>query len=219
VKYVVLIQSRLNSSRLPGKAMLSVFGYPLVVTCAKRVQKFGELIVCTSNHKSDDIICDTLKHHDIPYFRGSLNNVLKRFYDATLSLNDEDVIIRLTADNPIPDHNFLEDMKLVWEKRDCEYLSSESPNNNLPKGLSAEFFKCKSLRDAYKNATSEHDKEHVTPYIKRIVDNHYLSDDFLKTIVKNSYSIDTLDDYIRVSLLLPLASKDTLSIRYDKLLT
>ena len=80
---IVVIQSRLSSSRLPGKALLPIKGIPIIVLAVKRAANTGKnVIVVTSIDPSDDELCETLERHNIQYLRGSLNNVLDRFYNV-----------------------------------------------------------------------------------------------------------------------------------------
>ena len=66
----------------------------------------------------------------------------------------------------LPDKYFLHEMNKIWKKNKYSYLGSQSKNNDIPKGMSAEFFSVKLLRKANKYAKSSYDREHVTPYIK-----------------------------------------------------
>ena len=62
MKAVALIPSRLDSKRLPGKALLDIDGLPIVVHTAKRAQlakKISEVYVCSD---SDQIIKECNKH-------------------------------------------------------------------------------------------------------------------------------------------------------------
>ena len=143
------------------------------------------------------ILCKSLRRYNIP-FKRSLENVLSRFYDSSIDMDDKDVIIRLTADNPLPDYLFLQEMKEIWNKSDCNYLASESTKNNIPKGLSAEFFYVSKLREAYQYANTQFEKEHVTPYIIENSNCKYFDNSFLSKKFKSKYGIDNLDDYCRV---------------------
>ena len=55
-------------------------------------------------------------------------------------MDDKDVIIRLTADNPLPDYLFLQEMKEIWNKSDCNYLASESAKTISLKDYLPNFF-------------------------------------------------------------------------------
>jgi spore coat polysaccharide biosynthesis protein SpsF (cytidylyltransferase family) len=220
MKYRAILQSRINSSRLPGKAMLSFFGLPLVVACAKRTLQFTtDYIVATSEAPQDNVIAENLLAYKIKFYRGNLNNVLERFYMASLDLKDDDTIIRLTADNILPDCYFLKDMSLIWESNNWDYLGADSEKNLLPKGLSAEFFKVSALRTAHREARNDYDREHVTPYIKDVLKASYLEMNFLdKQEFENRYTIDTLEDYISIYNLLGGSDKENLFVDYKTLL-
>ena len=76
----VVIQSRLNSSRLPGKALMTIGGMPLIELVARRASRDGhEVVVATSEEQYDTRIFDHLARVDIPAMRGSLDDVLGRF--------------------------------------------------------------------------------------------------------------------------------------------
>lgn len=201
-KCLVIIQSRLNSSRLPGKALLPINGVPLVVLSTLRAGNTGkEVLVATSDEKIDDEICVALDNFGIKYFRGNLNDVLSRFFDAINSLEDEDLVFRLTADNVLPDGNMLDEMEKEYIKGNCEILHCIPRKSNLPYGVCAELTKAKHIRDAFKNAKTDYEREHVTPYIYE----KYLSGIFRssKTTGLSNFrlTIDTFDDYISVKSL------------------
>ena len=64
MKNIVLIPTRLESKRLPGKALLDVDGLPIIVHTAKRAsiaRLVDEVYVCTDSEK----IIETCKDHKI----------------------------------------------------------------------------------------------------------------------------------------------------------
>ena len=101
MKYRVILQARTSSKRLKAKSMLTFYGNPLFVTCFKRVEDFClDTVICTSTDHTDDPIADICKNLSIKLFRGDLNDVLLRFYNCSLDMEEDDTIIRLTCDNP-----------------------------------------------------------------------------------------------------------------------
>ena len=130
-------------------------------------------------------------------------------------MENEDTVIRLTADNPLPDTHFLRKMSEIWENEDIDYLA---PNTNMPKGLSAEFFKVGILRNTCKKSTTEFEKEHVTPYMVENSKKKYLEDSFLDRTNNNNYTIDTLEDYIRVFNLMSGYDQSKLMDKYTNFL-
>jgi len=198
-KTFILLQTRLTSTRLPGKALLSVRSYPMFLLSFYRATKSGlPGIVVTSDHQSDDLIANVCKTQNVNFYRGHLNNVLRRFYDATINLNCEDIIVRLTADNLFPDGEFIQELLDIFSNIDVDILSTDSPKDKLPYGLSVEIFRVKSLREAFTKAHDDFDLEHVTPWMKRNKKySSYLSN--LKTDYAHlSCTVDTLEEYVNI---------------------
>ena len=206
MKYLTIIQARTSSTRLPKKSLMPISEIPLVKLCALRADNnFSDLVVATSYEKSDDelaklLICSNFKIH-----RGSLDNVLSRFINIIdeYNLDDEDVVIRLTADNPIVDKHFLGLLRTSWENNNLDYLCAEPKDINKsmwPKGLSAEFIKVKNLKESYIKDKSSNNLEHVTPYVKnsnckKVFGNEITDLNFKKKLF---LGIDTFDDYLRL---------------------
>lgn len=206
MRYICIIQSRTNSSRLPGKCFLPLGGVQLVELCANRVkEQFPETWVATSNSMSDDLLVERLLASKLAVYRGSLNNVLERFCNLCKQekIESEDVVVRLTGDNPIVDGNFLKKMQFVWESNDLEYLSAEPADLDRyrwPKGLSAEFVKARLLYESV-GVGDSFCKEHVTPHARRNANTSADMAKFMKMEHKftDSFGIDTLKDYLFVA--------------------
>lgn len=197
---IIVIQARTNSSRLPCKVILPIKGIPIAVLAAQRAANTErKVIVATSKEKSDDLLVRELKKWDIPYYRGSLNNVLRRIVDGLSSFDDDTVIFRLTADNVFPDGKLIDELEQNFHANGSTYLSCSGVHSGLPYGVSAEVFKLSDLREADINTEDEYDREHVTPYIIR----KYGFNDFTKYQSHKSSiyrcTIDNFDDYQTVS--------------------
>ncbi len=196
---VVVIQARTSSSRLPAKAFLPVNNIPMVVLTAKRASNSGKpVMVVTSRDASDDALCDLLCDFQISYFRGSLTNTLDRFVSALSGFSDDTIIFRLTADNIFPDGNLINELEDAFLKQNLKYLACNGPESGLPYGMSVEVIYLGDLRDANKNATTDYEREHVTPYIRRIRGVTYFKKyQYLK---KGTYrcTVDTLEDYLAI---------------------
>ncbi len=167
VEFLCIIQARLNSSRLPAKIMLDLAGKTLLERVYETVSRSGrisKIVVAISNEETDNIVEMKLKSLGIDFFRGDLNNVLKRFYDVSQKYKAKN-IIRVAADNPLMDSTVIDNLILQFERNDADYCMF----SNGIYGLSAEVFSFKSLVLAYEKVVDDFDKEHVTPYIKKIV--------------------------------------------------
>lgn len=224
MKYLTIIQARTSSKRLPKKSLMKIFELPLVVLCAKRsANDFSDLVVATSDEKSDDELVLALSKTGIKFYRGSLENVLERFIDLIEihKMKEDDVVIRLTGDNPIVDKHFLKNLKYVWEKNDLEYMSAEPEdmkNSLWPKGLSAEFIKVKWLLESFNQDKSKDNLEHVTKYVRENCLNKSFGDKLtgLKFSEKLFLGIDTKDDFDRVKNILEKHSQYTDSLTIIK---
>lgn len=196
VDYLCIIQARTNSSRLPAKIMLDLAGKTLlerVYDTVSSSDKINQIIIATSREKSDDIVVKKLKQLNISFFRGELNNVLKRFYDATQQYPAKN-IIRITADNPLMDAKIIDALVSHYESSKSDY----SMFSNAIYGLSAEVFSYDALKKAYLNADDDYSKEHVTPYIKNNSKTGIIDISKKYKQPQLSVTVDTLDDYMKM---------------------
>lgn len=197
---LVLLQARVSSSRLPAKVLLPVCNMPVVVLAAKRAANTKLVTkVVTSDEESDDVLVEYLEHYNIDYYRGSLQNVLQRFVDAANGYSDTSTIVRLTADNIYPDGSFIDELVQELQNNNMQYLSTSSPDDGLPYGLSVEVMKMSVIREAYNNTEDPYDLEHVTPWIKRKYQKK-IFDKYQKEVGMGKYrcTIDTLEDYLSI---------------------
>ena len=197
---IVLLQSRMTSSRLPGKALLPICGIPTVVLAAQRASNTGLPVkVVTSIDPSDDILCDALDRYDINYFRGSLDNVLQRFNDAVSSYGADTRIIRLTADNVLPDGEFLAELKGAFDAQCVDILGCDPTLSGMPYGLSAEITTVGWIREANLNASDQYQREHVTPYIYKNGVSSFFTSKAISGDARLRVTVDTFEDYLCVS--------------------
>ncbi|MEA5153660.1 aldo/keto reductase [Raineyella sp.] len=197
----VVIQSRLNSSRLPGKAMMMIGGMPLIELVARRAGRGGhEVVVATSREEYDQRIADHLTRRGIRVLRGSLDDVLSRFVAATEDLADTDRVVRLTGDNPIVDTELVDELIVAVEASGHSYGRIDLAR--VPEGLGVEVFTAADLRRAAATATAPYDHEHVTPWIRRTLGElPYAPQGIDFDIVTYRCTVDSLADYVRVSQL------------------
>jgi spore coat polysaccharide biosynthesis protein SpsF (cytidylyltransferase family)/aryl-alcohol dehydrogenase-like predicted oxidoreductase len=171
MKVKVIIQSRLSSKRLPAKALLPVAGMNSVVLCARRAANLGcDVIVATSNEPEDDLLALTLQQNGILFIRGPLHDVQERFLVATCDLDDNDLVIRLTADNLFPDGALIAEVIQHFTENQLEFLTTTFPESFAPYGLSVEAFKVKTLRMMSTLPLSQLDREHVTAWMLRHIE-------------------------------------------------
>ena len=167
-KVLAIVQARYFASRLPGKVLKKINNKTVLEILIKRLlksKKISKVIIACSSNKMDKEIIKIANKVKIDYFVGSEKNVLKRYYLAAKKFKFNN-ICRITADCPLIDANIVDlVIKNFFEKK-VDYASNAIPPS-FPDGLDVEIFNFKSLSKAYKNAKSDHDKEHVNPYMKR----------------------------------------------------
>lgn len=195
-KVKVIIQCRTSSSRLPGKAFLPILGIASIVLCAKRAMNKGaDVLVATSDSDSDNYLAQFLNEQNISFFRGPLDDVLKRYTLACEDLDESDLIVRLTADNVFPDGAFINEIANYALHHGLQYCSTDQERNGLPYGLGCEVFTVRLLRKANRAAISAYEREHVTPWMRKESPNTYLYQNDL-SISHLRCTLDTLGDYL-----------------------
>lgn len=197
MKSVVVLQVRTNSSRLPGKVLLPIGGYPIAVLAALRAANKGRhVIVATSVEQSDDGLAAIIESFGLNCFRGSLDNTLDRFVSALTSWDDNTMVFRLTGDNLLPDGALLDEVENEFLEKQIDYMGYDGEASGLPYGVSAEVTWLKHLREANRASKKKYDQEHVTPYIIRKFG--FNAFEKYKSLRMEHYrcTIDCLDDYV-----------------------
>ena len=195
----IVIQSRLSSSRLPGKALLTIAGMPLVELVARRASRSGhEVVVATSEEQDDGRIAEHLRSVGVPVLRGPLDDVLGRFVLATADLDPTDRVVRLTGDNPVADADLVDELLAAVAASGHTYGRVDI--DRVPEGLGAEVFSVGSLRLAAERATAPYDREHVTPWLRRELGELLFVPSGPQLDPRRfRCTVDVLADYVRVS--------------------
>ena len=165
-KIIAIIQARMGSTRLPGKVLKEVYGQPMLAHLVNRVRQaktLDEVIVATTCQPDDDVIARLCKKHGWECYRGSADDVLDRYYQASLLFNG-DIIVRLSADNPLIDPRIIDKVVRAHLDSGADYTYN-SVEGHFPIGLDTEVFSFKNLEKTFKESKQVYEHEHVTPYI------------------------------------------------------
>ena len=164
----MIIQARCGSTRLPNKILMKLNNKTIVsiiLDSLKFCKMIDEIVVATTNLQKDDKVVQLVKKEGVSYFRGSEKNVLKRYFECA-KINNADLIVRLTADNPIVDPIIVDKLIKICKTSDCDYASNVL-HSSFPIGFSScEVFKFSILKQLYENQKDKLSKEHVTSYIR-----------------------------------------------------
>lgn len=164
---VALLQARMSSTRLPNKVMRPLLGEPMLGRQLERLSRclnIDQLQVVTSSDSSDDPLAAWLQQQQVPFYRGALDDVLDRFYQAAQGHNAAH-IVRLTGDCPLTDPSIIDAVieQHLHERND--YTSNCAPAS-LPDGLDVEVFTIAALRTSWQLAHKPSEREHVTLYLR-----------------------------------------------------
>lgn len=168
---LIILQARMSSSRLPQKVLMPILNKPMLAHQIARLQSVKtphKLIIATSLEDSDnniEVLCQQL---GVNCFRGELNDVLARYYQAAVQFKSKNTItnvVRITGDCPLIDSDIIDDVIKQFVSSNCDYCSNCVPAT-LPDGLDVEVFSFSALEQAYLLAKIPSEREHVTPFIR-----------------------------------------------------
>lgn len=211
----IITQARMGSTRLPGKVMLKINSKPILEYHIERLKKSGlPIYIATTENLADDVIEKYAKDNGLEFYRGSENNVLSRYYNLAKE-KKLDVIIRVTSDSPFMDGAIIKKALkdyLGFESDDIHY--SNCIERTYPLGSNFEIFSFKLLEEAYKNADTDFEKEHVTPYIIQnksgnVKFKHFTRDGDASSI---RITLDTPEDFELIKILIEKYDADKKSI-------
>lgn len=159
----IILQARVSSTRLPGKAIASIGSRTLIEHCLARLiaSGVGHVVLATTRLPEDDALELVAHRLGVPVFRGSSGDVLERFAETAARFGF-DPIVRATGDNPAVDVQAPGRMIAALRETDADYVRE----TGLPHGADVEVITRDALFRAAAAATSADDREHVTTYVR-----------------------------------------------------
>lgn len=167
IKVTLITQARLGSKRFPQKILKEIKGKSLLqihIERLKKCTKVSEIIIATTTNKADELIFKKALDWNVSCFKGSENDVLDRFF---LSVKDRnpDFIVRVTSDCPLIDPILIDQIIEYAIIKNVDYCSNNLVEH-FPDGQDVEVMKFSALKNAWKHAKLNSEREHVTPYIR-----------------------------------------------------
>ena len=181
----------MSSSRLPGKILADIAGQPMlqrVFIRTSRSASVSQTLFATTIDPSDDPVAEYCDFSGIPYTRGSLFDVLDRYYQAAKSAK-ADVVVRITADCPVIDPALIDDaVNAIWGRFEgmpnpldslsrrllpdelvfaADFACNRLPppwHRTYPIGLDVEVCTFVALQRAWREAKEPQHREHTMPY-------------------------------------------------------
>ncbi len=193
-----ILQARMSSTRLPGKVLKPLLGEPMLARQIERIRRAGSLdllILATSTGPEDDAVEVLAASLDMPCFRGSLDDVADRIYQAAQAHRPAHVL-KLAGDSPLTDPGVLDGLVRFHVDGGFDY-STNGMEPTWPDGLDGEVFTFDCLERVWREATQSSEREHLVPYFLRHPDafhlGHYRRDG--EDLSHMRWTVDEAEDF------------------------
>jgi spore coat polysaccharide biosynthesis protein SpsF (cytidylyltransferase family) len=164
LKIIAIVQARMGSNRFPGKVLEKIGDkcvIQYIIDTLKNIKMQNEIddfVIATPNTDENKPLWDYLDNNRIPYFKGSNEDVLDRYYNCAKKNNAEG-IVRICADVP-----FLKADKIIQQ------INNFRKDGEFTYGNGAWVFSFEELEESWKNGNHQEDREHVTTRMFNAVD-------------------------------------------------
>jgi spore coat polysaccharide biosynthesis protein SpsF len=201
----IIIQARMNSSRLTGKVMKKIMGKPLLELLIERLKHcryVDEIIVATTTNAVDDVIEALAMRLSVKSMRGSEEDVLDRYFQAAKKFN-LDHIVRITADCPLIDPAIVDKILKYYIDTNFKYdYLCNTLKPTFPDGMDVEIFSFEVLKKIHEFSKEKYLREHVCGYIIENPDQfnikNYTNDEDLSSL---RWTVDTPEDFSFVKII------------------
>jgi spore coat polysaccharide biosynthesis protein SpsF len=217
MKIEIVVQARLSSTRMPGKVLEDFTTNENILSLqVKNLKKLKyPLLLATSRNAKDNLLAVFSKKIKTNCFRGSEDDVLGRFINASSA----DYFIRVCSDNPFLDTQSITTF-LEHVEDGTDYISFKNtkgtPAVRTHWGLFAEVVSRKALVKAH-DQTENHPKcdfyrEHVTNYVyenpKKFKVKLLEAPEIIKDRNDLRFTIDTPEDFVNMQRLYQIIERD-----------
>lgn len=192
-----LIFSRMDSRRLPGKAMMRLGDAPVLAWVVQRLLGSRELdgiVVCTSDRAVDDpvtVVSDKLR---VGLFRGCAEDVLGRALAAAKYLN-ADAVVRISGDSPFMDSRLVDTVVRRFRDETPDIATNVHPRT-YPAGMSVEVIATATLERLDRDVKDMADREHVSKYLYEHPDGYRISNVAAPESLRDvDLALDTPEDF------------------------
>ena len=165
---IAIIQSRMASSRYPGKVLAPFLGKPVLAHIVKRIKASKinpKIILATSEDCTDDPLATYAKLLNIEVVRGSQDDVFRRFI-LTLNNFKSEAFFRVCGDSPLLLPFLFDKAANIFNKYECDLVTNIFPRT-FPIGMSIELIKTQTFVEIDKKIKNKNDREHITQFFYR----------------------------------------------------
>lgn len=221
MKIGAIVQARMSSFRFPGKVLYEVGGKPMLQYLLESLDHcttLEKIIVATSTEDSDNPVAAFCEKAGVPYFRGPLDNVAKRFVE-TLRVHPLTAFVRLNADSPILDHRLVDRAVDIFFSGRYD-LVTNTLKRTFPKGQSVEVVNSIVFKVNYPLMNRQSEREHVTSYFYTHPDRFIIYNfESGKDYSDMQLSVDTSEDMRRFAAIVAKLEKPCWEYTFEDFLT
>jgi spore coat polysaccharide biosynthesis protein SpsF len=145
---LAVLQARMAAGRLPGKAMATLRGEPMILRQLERLRasrRVGKIIVATSTDASDDALAGFLVSRGQAVHRGAGSDILDRIARCAEGISAVSHVVRLKGDAPFVDAGIVDEAIRLAQLSGAAYTSNRTPRT-YPAGLEVEVITANALR-------------------------------------------------------------------------
>jgi len=144
---IAIIQARMGSTRLPGKALKKILDKTLIEWIRYRLsfcKEVDRIVLSTSESKDNDPLAKHAEEIGLDCFRGSETDLVKRILETARKFK-ADAIIRVTGDCPLVDPALVDKLvKIYRDRKNLDYITNILPPT-FPDGIDIEIISTKTL--------------------------------------------------------------------------
>ncbi len=195
----ILVFSRFDSVRLPGKALIALAGKPLLSRVLERLRALHPalpIFVATSDRPVDDAIAELADNEQVGVFRGSCDDVAGRAL-ACAQLHGLETFIRVTGDSPFVPIDVMTQLRDLQQNTGADLATNAFPRS-FPVGMTVEVIQTQALQRAIAASDDPEDREHLTRHMYRYTDAFRIENVCLdEDLSQQNVSVDTVEDLER----------------------
>jgi len=168
VSDAVVVFARLDSSRLPGKALLPIAGKLLIDRVISRSLKTPgspSVVVATSDRPTDDPLAHHVESQGVSVFRGAAQDVAGRALACAEACGLER-FVRISGDSPFIASDVIAACLTQSREGGADLVTNVFPRG-YPVGVSVEAITTAAMRRIVDEIEDPEDREHVTRYAYR----------------------------------------------------
>jgi len=201
-RIIGVLQARMGSSRLPGKALRPLAGKPLVWHMIDRMRRTGvceELVLATTTDPRNEPLIAFARKEGMAVVQAEMEDDLADRIALAVKATDADYILKTGGDCPLIDPVVMTGMVRRGVSEGADFCSNRV-RWSYPLGLSCDVVSAKSVLWCDENLTSAEDRELFALYIRDHSEQFkVVSYEHDEDLSAHGWTVDTPEDYASVS--------------------